>query len=441
MLSLYSLAENNTYFDSWESLSSAAKNEHIEKKIARIIALAMETPFYQSRVSQNKPSLSDFPILLSNDLRENLPPINNNLLTKNTNAYNVFQSGGTTGKPKTSLFTHAELEKINYANARGFYAVGLKPADSAINLWAVGSLYMTFVHIHRMLQNYGCVSFPFSNNSPDHFVLSIARNFKANCITGVGSSIMGLLKSIPESERNNYHFNKFYYGGEHIYPADRQFLKNAFGIEQVFAPGYGTVDSWYLGYQCDQCPEAVLHSHDDQVFLEVLDPDTSKPVTKGEKGILHATVFDRELTPIIRYKVGDVVEELTDPCSCGRSTPLFKLYGRGDDKLRIGYEFIDYDLIQDIISKYKGLSGAIRIEKTRNSQDQDLLTIKIEADNVDELQVADKIINHLIQLKPTLKKLINDKTAARPQVKLVKINGLPLNPKTGKLIRVVDESR
>ena len=39
------------------------------------------------------------------------------------------------------------------------------PEDRVVNQFAVGGLYMTFIHINRMLQQYGCQNFPFSNHA------------------------------------------------------------------------------------------------------------------------------------------------------------------------------------------------------------------------------------------------------------------------------------
>ena len=113
--------------------------------------------------------------MTSDTLRELVPPVSDGLLSRKTRDYTVFQSGGTTGFPKSTLFSHDELELLNLGNARGFFAMGLSPDDRVGNLFAVGGLYMTFIHINRMLQQYGCMNFPFSNHTPAEFVHTVCR--------------------------------------------------------------------------------------------------------------------------------------------------------------------------------------------------------------------------------------------------------------------------
>src|SRR5690606_27555483 len=140
--------------------------------------------------------LKDVPCLESPHLRANLPPRGMGLIANANSPYTVFQSGGTTGQPNTTLFTHQDMRLINRCNARGFYATGLSPEDRVANLWAVGGLYMTFIHMNTVLQEYGCVNFPFSNHTPPENVFEVARQFEINCFTGITSVVLNCLREI-----------------------------------------------------------------------------------------------------------------------------------------------------------------------------------------------------------------------------------------------------
>ena len=69
------------------------------------------------------------------------------------------------------------------------------PEDRVGNLFAVGSLYMTFVHINRMLQQYGCQNYPFSNHTAVDFIHTVVKQFDVRVLTGIASVVTTILSS------------------------------------------------------------------------------------------------------------------------------------------------------------------------------------------------------------------------------------------------------
>lgn len=432
------------FYDGWEALGEAKREDVISKNLAEYVKFAARSsPFYKKRLAnfdrRGAFPLSGVPVLAPAQLRELLPPLGRALPAGGETAYSVFQSGGTTGSPKTTLFSHAELEQLTLPNARGFFACGLVPSDRVANLFAVGGLYMTFLHINRMLQQYGCMNFPFSNHTPSDFVGSVAKLFRINCVAGISSVVLSALRNIDAERPGSLKLKKIYYGGEHLYESDKAELRKKFGAEIILAPGYGTVDTWYIGYQCLECPTGVFHAHDDQCYIEIVDKETGKHCGPGGTGLLYATPFVRRLTPIIRYAVGDRARWLKNKCACGRTTPLFELLGRGDDILRIGFDSVDYNYIQAAVAGAKGRTGAVQMEKKRE-KGKDLLIVRVETEGDfkrrGELRAA--IEREIIRNRPTLRKSIAEKAVLPPRVELLGRGELPRNPRTGKLARVID---
>jgi phenylacetate-CoA ligase len=433
-------SRTKNFYDPWESLADAPRIQEQRIRLGSYIEHAMGSiDFYRDRLAGFSPKeeypLADVPVLRPEDLRQLLPPVSNGLLSKKTEGYSVFQSGGTTGMPKTTLFTHDELEGLNLPNARGFFAVGLTPTDRVANLWAVGGLYMTFVHINRMLQSYGCMSFPFSNKTPFDFVHTVVKAFEINCLSGIGSVVLNYLRSIPESDVPALNLKKIYFGGEHMYEGDKQEIQSRFGIETIRAPGYGTVDSWYIGYQCSNCETGEFHVHDDQVYMEIFDEEEQRHCSSGEIGMVYITAFPRLLTPIVRYRVGDRARWLTGKCSCGRQTPRFKLLGRGDDTLRIGFDSIDYEFVQECVTSVQKGFGTIQMEKLR-SQGKDKLVLRIEG--APEGEFSSQVALAIVTQRPTLREAIGNNSVWPIEVFSVPRGSLPRNSRTGKLIRVLD---
>ncbi|MBI5623561.1 MAG: hypothetical protein HY924_07275 [Elusimicrobia bacterium] len=431
------------FYDLWETAGEAVRRRETRRRLAEYLAWACRVPFYRNRLAaadlKAEHPLAGVPSLTSDDLRALVPPSSGRLLTRKTGGYTVFQSGGTTGFPKSALFTSEEIDGLDLPNARGFFAVGLRPSDRVANLWAAGSLYMTFIHINRMLQNYGCASFPLSNHATPEFVHMAARLFKTNCVTGISSVVLNALRSLKSLGLKGIRVEKVYYGGEHLYEADKAEIRRTFGAKVIAAPGYGTIDSWYIGYQCLKTPTGVFHCHDDQCHLEIVDETTGRACGPGETGMVYATAFPRRLTPIVRYRVGDLAQWVGRPCPCGRMTPLFRLLGRGDDVLRVGFDSISYDHIQACVAKTAGLSAAAAMRKERRAgRDRLVVEVETEAPPRSWPRLSATLAARILSQRPTLAKAVKAGEVRPPLVRCRRPGTLPRNPRTGKLIRVKD---
>jgi phenylacetate-coenzyme A ligase PaaK-like adenylate-forming protein len=440
------MAKDKTgFWDAWESAPEVKRRRVIRERLKEYIGYARRrVPFYRDRLSGFKPGcehpLAEVPVLKSGDLEPLLPPKSARLVADREAGRTVFQSGGTTGMPKTALFSHEEMEALYLPNVRGYHAVGLRKSDRVANLFASGQLYMSFLHVHRALEAFGCANFPFSNHTPAEFTRNCARLFHINCITGVASVALNCLREMEKLGLGGVRIEKLYYSAEHLYDADKAELRERFGVRQVATHGYGTVDTWYLGYQCSACPTGVFHAHDDQVFLEVCDEEAGGPCAAGQAGMLYATVWSRRLTPLVRYRVGDRARWLGSRCACGRTTPLFELLGRGDDILRIGFDSIDYRYIQECVGRVKGLSGTVQMRKEREAgRDRLVVLVETRVPALARPARASALEREILSRRPTLDKGVAQKAVWPVRVELVGEGRLPRNPRTGKLIRVVDD--
>ncbi len=79
------------------------------------------------------------------------------------------------------------------------------------------------------------------------------------------------------------------------------------------------------------CKSGNLHINEDTVFVEVLDRD-NQPVQAGEPGYVVVTDFVKYGTPIIRYRLNDLITVSPDPCPCGSNFRVIQqVHGRADD--------------------------------------------------------------------------------------------------------------
>ena len=85
-------------------------------------------------------------------------------------------------------------------------------------------------------------------------------------------------------------------------------------------------------FECEVQPNGT-HVIESEFIVEVLNPETFKPVSEGEIGELIITNLGRFGYPVIRYRSGDLVRLNQDICECGRTFSRFEggVLGRVDD--------------------------------------------------------------------------------------------------------------
>ncbi len=101
---------------------------------------------------------------------------------------------------------------------------------------------------------------------------------------------------------------------------DRATIAEAFGVP-VF-DSYGLREGGLVGHECDR---GTMHTMDEQLILETIDPQTLEP-TDGE-GELVLTNLVSTVMPVLRYRTGDIVTLSDAPCPCGRTLGSLKISG------------------------------------------------------------------------------------------------------------------
>jgi len=94
-----------------------------------------------------------------------------------------------------------------------------------------------------------------------------------------------------------------------------------------------------------------LHTLEHRFFCEVLHPGTNDPVAPGESGEMVITPLYREAFPVIRFRTGDRVRLMPEPCSCGRPFASIEAgtIARYDDMLRIRGQNLWPDAVDRIV--------------------------------------------------------------------------------------------
>jgi putative adenylate-forming enzyme len=126
---------------------------------------------------------------------------------------------------------------------------------------------------------------------------------------------------------------------EVLEPTDRLVIEQAFGVR---------VDIAYVateGFIASSCALGGLHLNED---LLVIEKEWLEPSRRSFVPVI--TDFRRRVTPIIRYRLDDVLSVKSAPCPCGSPhMTLEAIQGRCDDLFRLGSVVVFPDFLRQAI--------------------------------------------------------------------------------------------
>lgn len=398
---------------------SVAGNE--AKGLASVLGQAeAESPFYRKRLRRKSSLLS------KEDLYEHGPPRSEALLTRAAEGEGrvVFASGGSTGKPKFCLYTQEEFEQTCLWLAWGMRRSGLEPGDVVGNLFVAGNLWSSFMAVAGGLKALRVTHLPIAGTAERGFVLEALERFRVDVLIGLPSTLLELARHAESLERRP-RIAKIFYGGEHVSPEMTAVWKRAFGVRLVRSAGYASVDAGLIGFQCPECEGTVHHAARGLQHVEIVD------------GEIVATNLVRRWMPVVRYRTGDRGRWVAGACPCGYPSPRFALLGRLDDRINFGGAHIDAGDVERAIGRVPGLSLLYQVVVPRRGT---RLKVRVErgGESAPPPGSAAELGRALEESSLELRDSIRRGWLEKPEVEVLPPGGLPRQPRTGKIPRVVD---
>lgn len=249
----------------------------------------------------------------------------------------IFSAGGTTGLKKYVLYSNDEFSKSKEIFGKGFRALGIGPDNVVANIFPAGAMYTAFLAINKGLEESGCRILSITGNIPNRDILEYFITFRPDTIFGVPAIIIPLAQY---AEENNYdiQIKNVVYAAEHMTQDAKTYIKRVFKADRISSFGYAAVETGPIGFQCPHCADNEFHAEEEWAYVE-----------SDENSEAIVTCLYKTLQPVVRYKVGDLIEFVSEPCSCGRRSPKFKLKGRSGEKIRISglceFYFEDFEKI------------------------------------------------------------------------------------------------
>ena len=253
--------------------------------------------------------------------------------------FKMQTSGGTTGKPRVTLYTPQEWELNGLTAARTLYVLGARPGDvmqipvtlALGNLgWCVYKAVHDYLGILPLTTGTGVVT-------PSRRQMEIAFDYGTNLWCSFPEYMLRLAQASREELGREFRElnTKFVltFLGPDTEGKLRAEMEETLGCKVY--DNYGTNEMGDGAFECRF--KNGLHFQEDCMYFEIEDTETGAPVADGETGNIVVTVFHRTLPPIIRFNLRDLGRiKHTDTCECGSNfRRMDHFLGRSDDMVKI----------------------------------------------------------------------------------------------------------
>jgi phenylacetate-coenzyme A ligase PaaK-like adenylate-forming protein len=413
-------------------IEPSEKSAIILSRINVAMAKALQTPFYKEKYKNVKfplKSIQEFNTLCpleKGEMAEVSAHQSDQAFSGEASSCYIFSAGGTTGLKKFVLYSHDEFSKSKELFGKGFRALGLNKSNVVANIFPSGAFYTAFLAINKGLEETGCRILSVTGNLSHQETLDYFKLFKPDTIFGLPSLIIPMAQF---AEQNGYDLTikNIIYAAEHLTVGAKTYLCKVFNATKVSSFGYAAVETGPIGYQCSCCKDNEFHVEEEWVYLE-----------SDENNDALVTCLEKVLQPVIRYKVGDIIEFVNEPCCCGRLNPKFKLLGRSGEKVRIsGYSEIYFEDIEKTVQSTVNDGFIMQL-----SLDPDgiytSVKLEVETQRHNDNELNKLLTKNLYDKIPSLNQSKEKNMISKFEVRLVEPASLPRIVRSGKVRRIID---
>lgn len=400
--------------------------EQIRNQIRRVKASG--NPFYTERFKNIQPedikTQEDFenlvPFCSKQDLRDAYPL--GLAAVPEEEIVRIHSSSGTTGAPVIIPYTQKDVDDWATMFARCYELAGITNKDRiqitpGYGLWTAG------IGFQAGCEKLGAMAIPMGPGNTEK-QLQMMQDLKATVLCATSSYALLIAEQVEaRGLGKNIKLKKGIIGSERWGEKMRNRIKNILGIELYDIYGLTECYGPGIGINCTEQTEG-MHIFDDYVYVEILDPQTGKPVPEGEIGEITLTTFVKEGAPLFRFRTHDLAAFVKGDCPCGRKYPrITQILGRSDDMVKVKGNIIFPSTLEDVIKSVPGTSSEYRA-KIEHVDGKDKMTIFVEVEpGVDRAETA-------LEIKYVFKQKYN----MTPEVEVVGIGDLPRSEKKTKRI-------
>ena len=395
----------------------------------RIDALEAANSFYGKKLEEaginhvsSPEEFEKLPFSEKNDLREAYPL---GLMTApQEEIVRIHSSSGTTGTPVIIPYTKKDVDDWATMFARCYEMAGITNKD-VIQITPGYGLWTAGIGFQAGCEKLGAMCVPMGPGNTDK-QLQMMQDMGSTVLCATSSYALLLAEEIEKRGiKDKIHLKKGVIGSERWGQKMRERISTELGIELYDIYGLTEIYGPGIGINCKH--DKGMHYWDDFIYLEIIDPQTLKPVPDGEWGEIVITTLVKEGAPLIRYRTHDLSRIIPGECPCGSKFPrLDVIGGRTDDMMKIKGVNVFPKQIEEILAEFPELSSEYQI-RISHLDGKDTMRIYVETNgSVDFLDMAKRVASR-----------VKSRIGFTPLVKVVEIGLLPRSEKKSK--RVIDE--
>ena len=335
----------------------------------------------------------------------------------------IHSSSGTTGKPVIIPYTKKDVDDWAIQFARCYEMAGITNKDRiqitpGYGLWTAG------IGFQAGCEKLGAMAVPMGPGNTEK-QLQMMQDLQSTVICATSSYALLLSEEITKRGlKDKIALKKGVIGSERWSDKMRKSIQDGLGIELYDIYGLTEIYGPGIGINCQK--EKYIHYWDDYLFIEIINPETGKPVADGEEGEIVITTLVKEGAPLLRFRTHDLSRIIPEKCSCGSCYPRLDIIkGRSDDMFKVHGVNMFPAQVEEVLHQIDGATSEYSIaigHDDDNNKDVMVLTVEVEG-RVNFEDTGKAIAN-----------LFKSKIGVNPKVSVVPVGTLPRSEKKTKRV-------
>lgn len=335
----------------------------------------------------------------------------------------IHSSSGTTGKPVIIPYTKKDVDDWAIQFARCYEMAGITKKDRiqitpGYGLWTAG------IGFQAGCEKLGAMAVPMGPGNTEK-QLQMMQDLQSTVICATSSYALLLSEEITKRGlKDKVALKKGVIGSERWSDKMRKSIQDGLGIELYDIYGLTEIYGPGIGINCQK--EKYIHYWDDYLFIEIINPETGKPVEDGEEGEIVITTLVKEGAPLLRFRTHDLSRIIPQKCSCGSCYPRLDIIkGRSDDMFKVHGVNMFPAQVEEVLHQIDGATSEYSIaigHDDDNNKDVMVLTVEVEG-RVNFEDTGKAIAN-----------LFKSKIGVNPKVSVVPVGTLPRSEKKTKRV-------
>lgn len=287
----------------------------------------------------------------------------------------MFNTSGTTGRPRTFQYTQLDRRVWAWTDARALWAMGVRPGDRALLCFGYGP----HVAMWGLLEALSLLPVPVipSGGMDSRARASAVVAYRPTLLAATPSFAIHLANMVRElgADPRETSVRRIIVMGEPTPAATRRRLEESWAAEIHEFYGCTEAAPSCGGYTCGHA----MHVMEDTHWIETVDPETLEPVPEGRQGLSVITNLCSEASPQIRFLVGDFTTLVRGECECGRThVKTTGFSGRADDLLNVRGVTVFPSAVEDLLRAIPEVGDEFQIVLESPLEGQEVFRLVVE---------------------------------------------------------------